>query len=256
MKTIYGPVPSWRLGRSLGIDPICSMKKICSFDCVYCQLGKTIIKTLERKEYVDSERVKKELEDANKENVDVITFSGTGEPTLNSEIGEMIENAKKFGFPVAVLTNSSLLGIQKVRMDLKNADIVCAKLDAHNEEIFQKISQPVDGIHFDDILNGIKEFKRIFKGKFALQMMFIEQNRDYAKEMAKLAGNLNADEIQLDTPLRKSAVRPLTKEEMKKVEKEFGGLNYISVYEKKKPKVKPMDAEETFRRRPEVCSSK
>jgi len=254
MKSIYGPVPSWRLGRSLGVDPICSNKKICSFDCVYCQLGKTIEKTMERKEYVDTGKVIKELDETEKNNVDVITFSGTGEPTLNSGIGKMIAHAKKFGFPVAVLTNSSFLGVPSVRDDLKEADILCAKLDAHNEEIFQKINNPVKGLSFKNVLNGIKEFKKEFKGKLALQMMFIEYNIDYAKEMAELAAELKPDEVQLDTPLRKSAVRPLNEKEMEKIGKRFSGMNYISVYEKKKPKVKPMDAEETFKRRPEVCS--
>lgn len=250
MKIIYGPVPSWRFGRSLGIDPVCSLDKVCSFDCVYCQLGRTKTKTLERKPYIGISRMKKELEAVDKSNIDVITFSGTGEPTLNSELGKMIIFAKEFGFPVVVLTNSSLLSDPQVRKDLCNADIIAAKLDAPNEEVFQKINNPVNEIHFETILNGIKVFRKEFKGKLALQMMFTKLNKQYAKEMADLARELKPDEVQLDTPLRRSAVPPLSTEEMAEIEEEFVSMPVISVYKKKKPETVPFDIHETRLRRP------
>jgi wyosine [tRNA(Phe)-imidazoG37] synthetase (radical SAM superfamily) len=251
MKTVYGPVPSWRFGRSLGVDPVCRAQKVCSFDCVYCQLGKTRDKTSERKEYVGPARVYEDLEAADKSTSDVITFSGTSEPTLNSGIGEMIVFAKKFGLPVVVLTNSSFLCLKEVRDALCKADVVSAKLDAPNERLFKEINKPAEGITFESVLGGLEKFRKEFKGKFALQMMFVEANNHSANEMAEIARRLNPDEIQLDTPLRPSAVPPLSEEEMDKVEESFKGLPFISVYKRKKPIVAPLNLHETRARRPE-----
>ena len=251
MNIIYGPVPSWRFGRSLGVDPICSREKICSFDCVYCQLGKTGTLTTERKEYVPYSQMCEQLESADKGTTDVITFSGTGEPTLNTSLGKMILFAKKFGFPVVVLTNSSFLHLPEVRAALLNADIVSAKLDVPSESLFREINRPAPGIHFDSVLEGLRAFRKEFGGKLALQMMFIDANKGAAPEMAELARSLEPDEVQLDTPLRPSPAPPLSPEEMGKIEKHFQGLPFISVYKKEKPSVLPLDAEETGMRRPE-----
>jgi wyosine [tRNA(Phe)-imidazoG37] synthetase (radical SAM superfamily) len=250
MKTIYGPVPSWRFGRSLGVDPICSMGKICSFDCAYCQLGKTKNKTMERKEYVEYARVCEDLAEVDKGTTEVITFSGTGEPTLNSKLGDMIQFARKFGFPLVVLTNSSLLHLKEVRKALCKADIVAAKLDAPGERLFQKINRPIEGISFETILEGLGDFRKEFKGKLALQMMFIRDNRESAAEMAELARELKPDEVQIDTPLRHSQVPPLSKGEINQIEDSFHGLPSISVYKKTRPHVVPLDIHETAARRP------
>jgi len=250
MKTIYGPVPSWRFGRSLGVDPICAKGKICSFDCVYCQLGRTKTKTTERKPYVGIKIMKRELETVPKNNIDMITFSGTGEPTLNSQLGDMIDFARNFGIRVAVLTNSSLLSNREVRDALGHADIVAAKLDAPNEELFQKINNPVEGLHFQTVVKGIKAFREEFKGKLALQMMFVDLNKACSREMAQLAREIGPDEIQLDTPLRCSAVAPLSPSQMAAIEKDFIGLPFISVYRCKKPRTVPFDLYETSLRRP------
>lgn len=251
MKIVYGPVPSWRFGRSLGIDPICRLEKVCSFDCSYCQLGDTKTKTLERKPYIDVSQMKKELEEVDKSGLDAITFSGTGEPTLNSDLGEMIRFAKKFGIPVVVLTNSSLLSDATVRKDLSDADVVAAKLDAPNEEIFRRMNRPVEGLGFHRVLDGILQFSKEYKGKFALQMMFIETNKSYAGELAKLARRISPDEVQLDTPLRRSKVPPLSPEEMEGIEEAFEGLPFISVYKSKRKRTVPLDLHETELRRPE-----
>lgn len=250
MKTIYGPVPSWRFGRSLGVDPICSRKKICSFDCIYCQLGRTKTKTLQRRRYIESARMEGELGAMDKGGIDTITFSGTGEPTLNSELGKMIDFAKGFGIPVAVLTNSSLLSDEHVRWALHSADTVAAKLDASNDTIFRKINNPVEGLHLQTIIDGIKLFRDEFKGKLALQMMFVGINKAYAEDMAQIAHGIGPDEVQLDTPLRRSALPPLSPEEMDVVEDAFAGLPVISVYRGRKPETVPFDLHETRIRRP------
>ncbi len=248
---IYGPVASWRLGKSLGIDLI-SCQKTCSFDCIYCQLGKTLHKTVERKIFVDDNVAKNELDRFpwNNVAVDFITFSGMGEPTLAKNLGNVAKYAKKFGLPIAILTNSSLFGYEDVQKDLENIDWVIAKLDAPNEKIFKKINRPHESINFDEMIDAIKEARNKAK-KFSLQMMFIEENKNYAEDMASLAKEIGADEIQINTPLRKSPVAPLPKEELFKIEEKFDRLNTVNVYSLPRPKVKPLNYEEVRRRRPE-----
>jgi len=253
MKPIYGPVPSWRLGRSLGIDPICE-KKTCSFDCLYCQLGRTVNKTIKRKVFVNENQIKSELKKKYKKiEADVVTLSGTGEPTLAKNLGKIINNIKEVTrLPIAVLTNSSLIYKKEVRDDLKKVDIAVLKLDVPNEKLLKKVNRPVKGITFEKIFSGIKKFRKEFNGKLAIQVMFIKENKNYADELAKLVKELRPDEVQIDTPLRPCAVKPLKKEEIKKIKNKFKGLNIISVYEVKKPKVKVLNMHETLLRRPQL----
>ena len=252
MKTVYGPVPSWRLGKSLGVDIICS-EKTCSFDCVYCQLGTTIHKTFERKNFIDLKRVRKDMgEVLGKAEIDVITLSGTGESTLAKNLGEAIEVIRELtDLPIAILTNSTLLHQEGVREDLKKLDHVVAKLDAPNQEILELVNRPAEDINFNSILSGIKEFRDEFKGKFSLQLMFIEDNKNYADEMALLAREFSPDEVQLNTPLRPCPVKPISPEEMNRVAKEFKDLNAITVYTSEKPHIEGVDKAEVLRRRPE-----
>ena len=166
MKIVYGPVSSWRLGRSLGVDLICSKDKICSFDCTYCQLGKPFKKTAQRNMFVTISNMKTELEEALKATTpDVITFSGTGEPTLAENMDLAIKTIRKItNIPLAILTNSSLMNRKDIRNTLSKLDIVVAKLDAPNEGIFQMINKPADNITFMETINGIKKFKKNFTG--------------------------------------------------------------------------------------------
>jgi len=251
VTAIYGPVPSWRLGKSLGIDPVCS--NICSFDCVYCQLGPTNAKTSRRKKFVDAAVVEQELKAAlQKTAPDAVTFSGMGEPTLAENIGEIAQAVKgNIDVPMAILTNSSLLHLPEVREDLRYFDIIQAKLDAPNQEIFEKVNRPAEGITFDKIIDGIKEMQRKFHGKFSLQMMFIDLNKDYARDMAELAREIGPHRVFLDTPLRPGHREPLGRGEMEKIKGEFAGLNAPMIYDRKKPKVVPLDMHETRMRRPE-----
>jgi wyosine [tRNA(Phe)-imidazoG37] synthetase (radical SAM superfamily) len=254
MKTVYGPVPSWRFGHSFGIDPIC-LKKACSFDCVYCQLGKTTEKTVKRREFIRPEDLKKDLKEAleKKVRIDYITFSGTGEPELASNLGELItlvQQLKPDNVPVAVLANSSLMNDKQVRQDLALADVVSAKLDAPDQALFEEVNQPHPSIVFDEMLEGMKKFRKEFKGKFMLQMMFLKQTKNHAREMADIAKQLRPDLVQLDTPLRPCGVKPLSLQEMEEVTQQFEELPNISVYREKKIKTDPLDEKETFERRP------
>jgi wyosine [tRNA(Phe)-imidazoG37] synthetase (radical SAM superfamily) len=258
MYPIYGPIPSWRLGSSLGVDLISKEEKMCSFNCIYCQLGETKNKTLEKEIFVETEKVEKNLREIlEKVNIDVITFSGTGEPTLARNLGEVIRKIKKISdLPLAILTNSSLFYRKEMREELKELDIIVAKLDAPNQEIFERINQPAEGINFEMIVKGLKEMRKEFFGKgkkFSLQIMFIEENKDYAEEMASLAREIKADEVQINTPLRPCNVKPLGKEELKKIKEKFSKVKAISVYEREReiPKVEKINKEEILKRRPE-----
>lgn len=255
MKSIiYGPVPSWRLGRSLGVDLVSTEGKTCSFDCIYCQLGRTIYPRVERREFVTIAQLATELE-AVKNNIvaDYVTFSGMAEPTLASNLGEAIRIAKSIlPLPVAILTNSSLMPREDVCDDLAQADVVIAKIDAANEQMFRQINNPVVDYSFDQILYSIEDFRKRFKGKLALQMMFIAINKDYARQMADIARRLSPDEVQLNTPLRPCPVKPLNPEAMTIIESEFTGLRVVNVYQGLKPEVVPLNLEETLRRRPKL----
>ncbi|MFP3975598.1 MAG: radical SAM protein, partial [Dehalococcoidia bacterium] len=226
----------------------------CSFDCIYCQLGRTVNRLEDRKEFVSLERFTEELTSAKGVEADYATFSGMAEPTLASNLGEAIQLVKSIlNLPVAVLTNSSTMPRPDARRDIAQADVVVAKVDAPNEQLFQTISRPVGSLSLDQIIHGLKEFRRTFKGKLALQMMFMEANREYADDMARLALELSPDEIQLNTPLRPCAVKPLSPEEMVSVKKAFAdfGGQLTMVYDIEKPTVTPIKAGETRRRRPE-----
>ena len=249
---IYGPVPSWRLGRSLGVDLLPPGGKTCSFNCIYCQLGRTTTSTTERREFVSMAQLAEELQGVKGIVADYVTFSGTGEPTLASNLGQAIELAKSIlPLPVAVLTNSSLISREDVRRDLAKADVVVAKLDAHIQELFTQINRPVADLLLGDIVEGIRLFRREFKGKLCLQIMFIEANKGFAPEIAQIASSLSPDEVQLDTPLRPCPVEPLTPPQMASIKGNFDNLeNVLTVYEAPRPEVTPLNLDETLRRRP------
>ena len=185
--------------------------------------------------------------------IDYVTFSGTAEPTLAANLGDAIAAVKdRLATPVAVLTNSSLLADPKVRQDLLQSDEVVAKLDAAREAMFQRVNRPVPGVTLNEIIEAIHVFRTEYQGKLALQMMFYETNRGEADRLAELARELGADEIEVNTPLRPCAVKPLSPEALAEVKRAFHGLPAISVYEASRPEVQPMDIDETLRRRPEL----
>lgn len=253
MKYLYGPVPSWRLGKSLGIDLI-SEEKTCTFDCVYCQLGKSTIRHIIKREvFVPTSAVIAELKNLPGIDIDYVTFSGTGEPTLAANLGEVILAVRKvFNKPVAVLTNSSLMCEPRVRQDLGLADKVVAKLDASSEEVFRDINRPTNGVTLAMIIEGIRKFAREYPGKLALQIMFVPQNRAYAEAIANLVKQIKPIEVEVNTPLRPCSVKPLPPEELSEIKKLFEPLKVYSVYDVKRPETKPMDEKETKKRRPVI----
>ncbi|MBN1258521.1 radical SAM protein [Candidatus Peregrinibacteria bacterium] len=255
MKKIYGPVPSWRLGRSLGIDPLSTTEKICSFDCIYCQLGKTKQKRIKRKFCVDEKQIGKELIAVlnKKVSIDIITFSGTGEPTLASNLDRIIKTIKNItDLPIAILTNSTLLNNQGVKSALMKVDKVVAKLDAWDDKSLKKINNPYNTLKFADLYKGIMNFRKDYPGSFCLQMMFMKEIESDCDKLAKLAYKLSPDEVQINTPLRPCTVSPLSKKELDKIKGHFKGMNVYTVYEKDKPQVKIFDLSTTLIRRPQI----
>lgn len=233
---IFGPVPSRRLGISLGVDLV--THKICSLDCVYCECGKTTDLTLERKPYVSFDAVKTELDHywEHNEDPDYITFSGSGEPTLNRELGRVIAyiKAKKPGIQVAVLTNSTLLTDPGVRQELALADLVVPSLDAVSREVFLKINRPGKALSVEDIVQGIQTFAREFTGKIWLEIFILPGVNDTREELAifrQVILSIDPELVQLNTldrPGTVSHIRPATPAELSRV-REILGLDRVQI---------------------------
>lgn len=249
-KHIYGPVYSWRLGVSLGVDPLSHEDKICTFGCTYCQIGETRLFNAGRKIFVPTEAIAREMSSLPKNiKMDYITISGNGEPTLAKNLGNIIKRIRNIRKEkIAVITNASLLNKSDVQEDLSLADFVLIKLDANAEDLFMSINRPDPGIRFGDIIKGIKKFRERYRGRLALQIMFIGKNRTYAKEIANMAMKLGIKEVQLNTPLRECAEKPLSKSDMEAIKRYFKGMKISFVYGAKKKQVKSFDKKESERR--------
>ena len=252
-KYIYGPVASWRLGSSLGIDPVSQKEKVCSFDCIYCQIGKTGILTDQRDVFVPVEAVVREISRLPQVHIDYITFSGRGEPTLARNLGQMIGAVKKIrNEKIAVITNASLLERKDVQEDLLPADFVLVKLDAASQDVFENINRPQETIAYAHVIEGIRMFRRNFRGKLALQSMFVRENEHCAKQIAALARWIKADEVQINTPLRPSGVKPLSESAIQVIKSFFTDVPCVSVYENSKPVVETLSDEDTLKRRGKI----
>ncbi|MBN1822458.1 MAG: radical SAM protein [Prolixibacteraceae bacterium] len=235
-KYLFGPVPSRRLGMSLGVDLV--PKKVCSLDCIYCEVGKTTKRTLDRKEYIRIDKVKEELTHYFKNNPapDYITFSGSGEPTLNVLIGEILQFIKQIrpDIPVAVLTNGTLLYDKNVREAILNANLVLPSLDTATEVVFQKINRPVKGLYIKKYIQGLIDFRKEFKRLIWLEIFILpgyNDTEDELTELKKVILKIKPDSVQLNTldrPGTVSNLRGATKQELLKVS-EYWNLNNIEI---------------------------
>jgi len=213
MKYLYGPVKSRRIGFSLGVN--LTPYKTCNFDCVYCQLGKTVTLTNERKEYIKVSEVLDELKywlENNKEvaqDFDYITLSGSGEPTLNSGFGQLISGIRKLtAHKIAVLTNASLLADPQVRLEMLGVDLIVPSLDAVTQNLFVEVDRPYPDIKIENIINGLIALRREFRGKIWLEVMLIKGLNDDIRHIRKLKeviDRINPDKIQLNSPVRTTA---------------------------------------------------
>jgi wyosine [tRNA(Phe)-imidazoG37] synthetase (radical SAM superfamily) len=259
---IFGPVPSRRLGRSLGIDLI--PPKTCTYDCLYCQVGRTTEKTITRKSWVNVDEVIAELKTKLSAKPDFLTFSGSGEPTLYSDCGQLIEKIKQItNVPIAVLTNGSLLFMPEVRRELLAADVVMPSLDAGDAETFKKVNRPCPQITFDKMLQGLIDFRKEFKGKYWLEVFLIAGLNDSDEQIKKIAAcieKIRPDIVQLNTVTRPPAedVKAVNRERLQQIAKRiYKNAEVIADFkgdEKKGDlKIKGDDIVEMLKRRP--CSA-
>lgn len=227
MSYIFGPVPSRRLGLSLGVDVV--PYKVCSFDCIYCQLGRTTCKTLQRAAFVDVDDVISELRAVLPETrANYVTLSGSGEPTLSLGVGRLIQEIKKLtSIPVAVLTNGSLLGGPDLGQELLGADLVVPSLDAGSQQVFQRINRPCSELSIDGIINGLERFSRNYRGKLWVEVMVVKGVNDSQEELERISSALKrvrADKIQLNTverPPAEASASPLSTDDMERVKRCF-----------------------------------
>lgn len=229
IQYVFGPVPSRRLGRSLGVDLV--PFKTCSHDCVYCQLGRTTRRTIERSEYAPTETVIEQLRAAlsGEDRPDSVTLAGSGEPTLHIRLGEVIGAIKSMtDVPVTILTNGSLLDEAEARKACALADRVVPSLDAGSEAAFQRVNRPAEGLTLARHVEGLEAFRREFRGQLWLEIMLVADANDSDDEidaMRRLAERIGPDRIQLNTVIRPPAdaeARAVDPERMAEISKRFG----------------------------------
>jgi wyosine [tRNA(Phe)-imidazoG37] synthetase (radical SAM superfamily) len=229
-KYVFGPVPSRRLGRSLGVDLL--PYKTCTFDCIYCDLGRTTHKTISRGFFVSPKEIERELGLALpslEKRPDYITLSGSGEPTLNQNLGDIIHSIKRVtSIPLAVLTNGSLLFIEDVRIDLMEADVVLPSLDAVNPLIFECVNRPHPSLKIDELIPGLIQFRKQYRGQIWLEVVLCRGINDDKEEIERLKGvieRIQPDRVQLNTPVRPPAEEfayPLTTSQLEEIRERLG----------------------------------
>ncbi len=243
-KTLFGPVPSRRLGISLGVDLV--PHKTCSLDCVYCECGATNHLTVKRKEYVSVDRVKAELAAylSQNEKIDHITFSGSGEPTLNEGIGDVIQFIKSDypQYKVALLTNTTLFDQFAVRRQVKAADVVMASLDAATEAQFGRINRPHPKLDLNSIVDGVAAFRKIFSGRLLMEYFLVNGCNDSVEELIqikRILKRIDADGVLLNTldrPGTESWVKPVGSERLKDISVFLEGAEIVK-YEIDQPEM-------------------
>ncbi|MFC1886335.1 radical SAM protein [Thermodesulfobacteriota bacterium] len=220
-KYLFGPVPSRRFGRSLGVD--LTPYKTCSLDCIFCQLGRTTNKTVVRQEYASIESVLNELAEwfETPEKADYITLSGSGEPTLHSEFGTVLDFIRSHSkIPAVLLTNGTMLHLPEVREAASHADVVKVSLSAWNQSSYEWVNRPHPHLRFDQLIDGQKAFRKHFKGQLWMEVFLVDainSTPSDVQKIAALAELIQPDRIHLNTVVRPGAedfARALSRERM------------------------------------------
>ena len=238
---VFGPVPSRRLGFSLGVDLI--PRKHCTFDCIYCQVGRTTHKEVDRRSFADPDLVIRQVTEKVEEGraIDFITISGSGEPSLSSDIGFVISELKRrTAIPVAVITNGSLLFREDVRQEIAPADLVLPSLDAAEQGIFERVNRPHESLSFGLLLSGLKDFRQAYKGTIWLEIMLIKSINDASEQiemLKQIVSDTWADRVQLNTVMRPPAedtAMPVGKARLAAIAHRLGrGCEVIAAFDRK-----------------------
>jgi wyosine [tRNA(Phe)-imidazoG37] synthetase (radical SAM superfamily) len=225
----YGPVPSRRLGLSLGVDIVPA--KICTLDCVYCQVGRTTQKSIVRQDFLDIGAVLAELEGKLKAGLkaDYITIGGSGEPTLNSRLGELIDGIRRLtDIRVAILTNGTLLYREDVRAECAKAEVVIPTLDAADEAVFEAVHRPAPGITIENLVSGVEQFRREFTGEIWVEVFLVAGVNTDAAQIEKIKGlirRIRPEKVHLNTAVRPPAepdVRAVPAETLDAIARQIG----------------------------------
>ena len=211
MTSVYGPVPSRRLGQSLGVDPV--PFKTCNYSCVYCQLGRTKPLTRMRRDYFEPERILDEVKAAlgrcRPGEVDYVTFVGQGEPLLCASLGQLLRGVKALtDLPVAVITNGSLLHQSEIRGELTLADVVMPSLDAADQRVFRRVNRPSPGLRIKEIIEGLTIFRREFAGRLWVEVMLVKGLNDDEGHLLGLRNallHIQPDQVHVNVPIRPPA---------------------------------------------------
>jgi wyosine [tRNA(Phe)-imidazoG37] synthetase (radical SAM superfamily) len=233
MRVLYGPVQSWRLGRSLGVDPLAARSKRCPFSCVYCQYGRTEHPTLRRQVYLTVERLRAAIEARGPASADCVTFAGLGEPTLAANLPALVAAAReRLVLPVVLLTGSALLPDPHVQTDIQTFDRIVATLNAADETLFHQMNHPPPTYPYSlqAVIDALCRFRAMFAGQLVLQVMLTRANLDATPAIAALARQIAPDEVQLNTPLQPALGGPITPGEMSAAQVHFAGLRFHTVY--------------------------
>ena len=261
MTHVFGPVPSRRLGLSLGIDLI--PRKTCSYDCIYCQVGKTTDRIMEPSSFVSVSGVIEELKEVlQKTSPDVITLAGSGEPTLNTDIGVIISEIKKItSTPVTLLTNGSLLWNRQVREKITGVDILIPTLSSVYQKTYNKIHRPHPGLKLEDILEGLKGMRKEFAGKYFREVFFLAGLNDTEEEVSglfEIISHIQPDRVQLNTVVRppsETGAISVSKEKLEEIKNLFGDKTEIIAVAPRKSRNNKIDSiadriTEMIKRRP------
>ncbi len=234
MKFLFGPVPSRRLGLSLGVDLL--PPKTCTLDCAYCQLGRTTCLTLARERRVSQEGVLAEIRSRSEDDFDYLTLAGSGEPLLHLGLDEIIRGAKDaIDRPVVLLTNGTLFFREEVREEVMEADLIVPSLDAATQATFERVNRPHPDLKIDEIIEGLVRLREEFVGEIWLEVMLVKDlNEIEAPLIAEAVERIDPDRVQLNTVVRPPAepVQPLAPEEMERMLEVFSGAEVIASWKR------------------------